>query len=65
MPSVGCPVCKERVFVDASTAMGDFVKCEECESELELVGLDPFVLDPAVEEDDEVRDGFNVFENED
>ena len=65
MPSARCPVCEERVFVDASTEMGEIVICDECESDLELVGLDPFELDPATEPNEEVGDGFNIFEDED
>ena len=64
MPSAKCPVCEGRVFVGASTEMGGIVNCDDCESDLELVGLDPFELDPASEPDDEVGDGFNIFENE-
>ena len=52
-------------FVDAKTDMGETVVCDECEAQLELVGLDPFELDPVAESDSEYGDGFNIFENED
>ena len=51
-------------FVDASTDMGDTLVCDDCDSELELVGLDPFELDPAQPPDPEVGDGFNIFEED-
>jgi len=65
MPSAGCPNCSENVFVEASKNMGDTVLCEECDSKLELVGLDPIELDPQFESDEDYDDGFNIFENED
>ncbi|MDH3493264.1 MAG: lysine biosynthesis protein LysW [Acidobacteriota bacterium] len=65
MPSARCPVCEGRVFVDASTEMGEIVFCDDCESNLELVGLDPFELDPASEANDEVDDGFSIFDEAD
>lgn len=65
MPSAKCPKCKERVFVDASTDMGEIVECEECDSKLELVGMDPIELDPANENVDELEDGFNIFDRDD
>lgn len=65
MPSASCPVCESRVFVEASTDMGETLVCDECESELELVGLDPFELDPAQPSDPEVGDGFNIYDEDD
>ena len=65
MPSARCPVCEGRVFVDALTEMGEIIICDECESDLELVGLDPFELDPATDPNDEVSDEFNIFDDVD
>ena len=45
MPATACPECEEKVFVDAESEQGDIVTCEECGSELEVVGLDPIELD--------------------
>lgn len=45
MPATACPECEEKVFVDAESEQGDIVTCEECGSELEVVGLDPVELD--------------------
>lgn len=45
MPTVACPECSEEVFVDADTEQGDIVFCDECGSDLEVVGLDPVELD--------------------
>lgn len=45
MPTSNCPICDENVYVDAKMVQGDIVFCEECDSDLELVGLDPIELD--------------------
>ena len=52
MPSTACPECEEKVFVDAEAEQGDIVNCEECGSDLEVVGLDPVELDVYEEGDD-------------
>jgi alpha-aminoadipate carrier protein LysW len=47
--------------VDSDADKGDSVLCEECGTELEVVGLDPLELDIAEEEDlddDEEDDEF-------
>jgi alpha-aminoadipate/glutamate carrier protein LysW len=45
MPTTACPECKESVYVDADAEQGDIINCDECGSDLELVGLDPIELD--------------------
>lgn len=45
MPTSVCPECEEKVYVDAEAEQGDVVTCEECGSDLEVVGLDPIELD--------------------
>lgn len=51
MPTVTCPECDADVHVDTDADKGDIVSCEECGTDLEVVGLDPVELD-VVEEDD-------------
>lgn len=64
MPSATCPECDERVYIKADTELGEVIICEECDSDLELVGLDPFELDPYVKKNvDEYDDGFNIFDD--
>lgn len=50
MPTGTCPECDADVHVDTDADKGDMVACEECGTELEVVGLDPVELD-IVEED--------------
>lgn len=51
MPTTACPECSEDVFVDADSEQGDLVSCDECGTELEIVGLDPIELDIHAESD--------------
>ncbi len=45
MPTTICPECDEEVYVDAESEQGDVVSCDECGTDLEIVGLDPIELD--------------------
>lgn len=51
VPTGTCPECDADVHVDTDADKGDMVSCEECGTDLEVVGLDPVELD-IVEEDD-------------
>lgn len=56
MPTAKCPECTEEVFVDAESEQGDKVECEECGSDLVVVGLDPIELDLEDGENDDYDD---------
>ncbi len=45
MPTTACPECSEDVYVDADSEQGDIISCDECGTDLEIVGLDPIELD--------------------
>ncbi|MDQ3322752.1 MAG: hypothetical protein M3525_10055 [Acidobacteriota bacterium] len=45
MPTTVCPECSEDVYVDADSEQGDIISCDECATQLEVVGLDPIELD--------------------
>lgn len=51
VPTGTCPECDADVHVDMDTDKGEIVSCEECGTELEIVGLDPVELDVVEEED--------------
>jgi alpha-aminoadipate/glutamate carrier protein LysW len=51
VPTGICPECDANVHVDTDSDKGDVVSCEECGTELEIVGLDPVELDIVEEED--------------
>lgn len=58
MPTAICPECDEEVYVDAESEQGDRVACDECGSNLVVVGLDPIELDlyEETETDDKEED---------
>lgn len=58
MPTSICPECDEEVYVDADSEQGDRVSCDECGTQLVVVGLDPIEMDVYEEsEADDVGDG--------
>lgn len=56
MPTAKCPECDEEVYVDADSEQGDVVTCEECGTDLEVVGLDPVELDAYTGDYDDLGD---------
>ncbi len=64
MPTAICPECDERIHIHESIEQGEVIICDICDTDLELVGLDPVELDPYVEKDaDNYDDGFNIFDD--
>ncbi len=59
MPTAICPECDEEVYVDADSEQGDVVTCDECGSDLEVVGLDPVELDLYQEEKSDDYDDYD------
>ncbi len=59
MPTTACPECSEDVYVDADSDQGDVVSCDECGTDLEIVGLDPIELDVHEDADDDLKDDGN------
>lgn len=53
MPRGTCPECDADVQVDEDTDKGDVVECDDCGTQLEVVGLDPIELDIAVEDEED------------
>jgi alpha-aminoadipate carrier protein LysW len=56
VPTGTCPECDADVHVDTDGDKGDIVSCEECGTDLEVVGLDPVELDIVEENYDEDED---------
>jgi alpha-aminoadipate carrier protein LysW len=67
MPTAICPECSEEVYVDADAEQGDVINCDECGSDLVLVGLDPLELDlhEPTAEDGDGDDDFDDFDYDD
>lgn len=53
MPTTTCPECSEEVYVDADSEQGDVISCDECGTDLEVVGLDPIEVDVHDEDKDD------------
>jgi len=53
MPTTTCPECSEEVYVDAESEQGDVISCDECGTDLEVVGLDPIEVDVHKDDDDD------------
>jgi lysine biosynthesis protein LysW len=51
-----CPSCGAQVSIFTKPKMGQRVQCSKCESELEVVWLEPVELDWALEGYDEEDD---------
>ncbi len=56
MPTTTCPECSEEVYVDADSEQGDVVSCDECGTDLEIVGLDPIEVDVHDADADDMKD---------
>ena len=65
MPTSICPECDEEVFVDAESEQGDRVSCDECGTQLVVVGLDPIEMDVYEESDVDDIDDEQDFESYD
>ena len=64
MPTSVCPECDEEVYVDADIEQGDRITCDECQSDLVVVGLDPIELDLR-DDSDEYSDDDEDYESHD
>lgn len=65
MPSAICPECDERIHIHESIDQGDIIVCEECETELEVVGLDPIEIDPFYGDDiEDYGDDYDIFDDD-
>ncbi len=62
MPTTACPECSEDVYVDADSEQGDVVSCDECGTDLEIVGLDPIELDIHEEDADDFKEDADEYE---
>jgi len=62
MPTTACPECSEDVYVDADSEQGDVVTCDECGTDLEIVGLDPIELDIHEDTGDDFKEDADEFE---
>lgn len=54
-----CPSCGEMVYFEKNPTIGQYVTCRFCDEQLEVIELDPVILDwPFVDEDLEYEDDY-------
>lgn len=64
MPIAACPECGDELHVEEEMDKGEIITCEECESKLEIVGLDPIELDLAPDDESDEYDRYADDEEE-
>ena len=53
MNTVLCPECEAEVTLDSGTVVGEIIVCPDCGVDLEVMSLEPLVVDLApMEEED-------------
>lgn len=55
-----CPSCGEKFYIGDRAWIGQFITCQNCEDELEIIRLDPVILDWAYLQ----HEGNHFFEEE-
>jgi hypothetical protein len=53
MPYAVCPGCDENVYISSRVKVSAIVHCSHCDSDLEVISIDPYELDWPYLEDDE------------
>jgi lysine biosynthesis protein LysW len=53
VPIAVCPECGAEIHVEEDVDKGELLRCDECETSLEVVGLDPIELDVSADDDDD------------
>ena len=65
MVKAECPSCGSEVSIFTKPKVGQRVKCNSCETDLEIVWLEPVELDWALEGYDEEEDDDLDYEEDD
>lgn len=50
---VECPICGAEFALEDDTVVGELITCEDCGTELEVTGLDPFSVEEAPKEEED------------
>jgi lysine biosynthesis protein LysW len=65
MNEAACPSCNANVSVKGAPKIGVHVTCKSCDTELEIVWLDPLELDwPMDEYEEEVEDEMEAYDED-
>ncbi len=56
-PALGhCPACGTRLALSCDLVKGEVLECDDCGTELEVVGLGPVELNKSPEDEEEWKD---------
>ena len=47
MLKINCPECDAEIQMDAHTELGEILVCSDCGVDLEVISLDPFLVELA------------------
>ena len=50
---VKCPICDSEIELPDDTVQGEILECDECGSELEVTGVDPYTVGEAPNEEED------------
>ncbi len=64
MSEAVCPSCGAQVSVKGTPKIGMSVTCKSCDTELEIVWLDPLELDWPMEDEGELEDEADTVDDE-
>lgn len=53
-----CPECETEITLDKGDAVGEYINCDDCGTELEITGLDPATFDIVSDEYDDEEDEY-------
>ena len=59
-----CPSCGEMVYFAKFPRLGQYIDCRYCEEELEVIDLQPLLLDWPIEEDNYDNDLYEDTEDD-
>ncbi len=63
--TVTCPSCKTKIRLEKKLFEGFFFFCNECEAELEVVQLNPLVVEEVVEGYEDFEDDSDDYDDDD
>ncbi len=48
-----CTACGASLSIDETTEVNEIITCQDCGSEFEVTGINPFVVKPAPQEEED------------
>ena len=48
-----CPICGADISLEVGTVKGELIECPDCGTELEVISVNPFIVDEAPQEEED------------